>query len=328
VATLAGVSLAGINAGTYTNVVDASFAGDTVYEQSSAQGDLTVNKAPLSVTANNKEKFYGDALTGADFSGTLTGVKNNDAITASYSSTGAAANSGVNTYPIVPAINATAAVLANYEAPVLTNGTLTVKQAPITIKANDASRYYNQPNPAFSYTIVSGSFKNGDLDNGVSVVLSTTAPATAQAGSTYPITVALNGTKAGNYALTPVSGTLTISAWTNQGFFAPVDYNNTENSVKGGSTVPLKFRVFQGTQQLTSTSVVSGLKPTVTNCLTGVPIDDIEELATGGTNLRYDTTGAQYIFNWQTPKKPGTCYNVTVQMVDGSSIPIAKFLLK
>ena len=59
----------------------------------------------------------------------------------------------------------------------------------------------------------------------------------------------------------------------------------------------------------------------VTNCTTGAPINYIEELATGGTNLRYDTTGSQFIFNWQTPKKPGTCYNVTVQMVDGSSDP-------
>jgi hypothetical protein len=66
----------------------------------------------------------------------------------------------------------------------------------------------------------------------------------------------------------------------------------------------------------------------VTNCSTGLPIDAIEELATGGTSLRYDTTSAQFIFNWQTPKKPGTCYNVTVQMVDGSSIPVAKFWLK
>lgn len=33
-------------------------------------------------------------------------------------------------------------------------------------------------------------------------------------------------------------------------------------------------------------------------------------------------------FNWQTPRTPGTCYNVTVQMVDGTQIPVAKFWLK
>ena len=309
-----------------TAAYSGTSSGTPQFGASTGSLTQTVNKAPLSVTANSRDKVYGDALTGADFSGTITGIKNNDPITASYSSTGAAATSDVNTYPIVLQINATAAVLANYEAPVLNNGTLTVKKAPITIKANDVSRYYGQANN-LTYTIVSGSFKNGDLGNGVSVDLSTTATATSTFGP-YPITVALSGTKAGNYALTAQNGTLTITAWTNQGFFAPVDYSNTENSVKGGATVPLKFRVFQGTQQLTSTSIVSGLKPTVTNCLTGVPIDDIEELATGGTSLRYDTTGSQFIFNWQTPKKPGTCYNVTVQMVDGSTIPIAKFLLK
>ena len=33
-------------------------------------------------------------------------------------------------------------------------------------------------------------------------------------------------------------------------------------------------------------------------------------------------------FNWQTPRKPGNCYNVTVQMVDGTQIPVAKLWLK
>ena len=92
--------------------------------------------------------------------------------------------------------------------------------------------------------------------------------------------------------------------------------------------MPLKFRVFKGAQELTSTSVVSGLKPTVTNCQTGAPVDNIEELATGGTSLRYDSIGGQFIFNWQTPKKPGACYSVTVQMADGTLIPAAKFWLK
>ena len=30
----------------------------------------------------------------------------------------------------------------------------------------------------------------------------------------------------------------------------------------------------------------------------------------------------------QTPRKPGNCYNVTVQMVDGTQIPVAKLSLK
>ena len=162
----------------------------------------------------------------------------------------------------------------------------------------------------------------------MSVNPSTTATATSQAGTTHDITVALGGAKSGNYSLIAQNGTLTILGWTNKGFFSPVDSGTTQNTVKNGSTVPLKFRVFKDTQQLTSTSVVSGLKPTLTDCNSGAPIDNIEELATGGTSLRYDATGGQFIFNWQTPKKPGACYNVSVRMVDGTSIPVAKFWLK
>lgn len=37
-------------------------------------------------------------------------------------------------------------------------------------------------------------------------------------------------------------------------------------------------------------------------------------------SLRYDTTGRQFIFNWQTPKQAGACYRITVETQDGSKI--------
>ena len=40
----------------------------------------------------------------------------------------------------------------------------------------------------------------------------------------------------------------------------------------------------------------------------------------GGTSLRYDTSGGQFIYNWQTPRRVGACYLVTVSMIDGSSL--------
>ena len=60
VATLTGVSLAGIGAGTDTGYVGASFAGDPNDVASSGSGDLDVAQAPLSVTANPASKTYGD----------------------------------------------------------------------------------------------------------------------------------------------------------------------------------------------------------------------------------------------------------------------------
>jgi hypothetical protein len=83
--------------------------------------------------------------------------------------------------------------------------------------------------------------------------------------------------------------------------------------------------VFAGLTELTDVSVVSTLAKQVT-CNPGTE-DTIEVTATGGTSLRYDTTGRQFIFNWQTPKLPGKCYVVTVTTQDGSSL-VANFKLK
>jgi hypothetical protein len=52
-ATLSGVSLAGLNAGTYPTGVGANFAGDASYGPSSAGNTLIISQAPLTVTASS-----------------------------------------------------------------------------------------------------------------------------------------------------------------------------------------------------------------------------------------------------------------------------------
>jgi len=119
----------------------------------------------------------------------------------------------------------------------------------------------------------------------------------------------------------------TVLAWTLYGFYQPVDMGGVWNTVKNGATVPLKFEVFAGSTELIDPSIVNQpLKATQTPCSGGLT-DEIELLATGGTSLRYDAVGGQFIYNWQTPKKPGYCYVVTVTTADGSSIS-ANFKLK
>lgn len=121
--------------------------------------------------------------------------------------------------------------------------------------------------------------------------------------------------------------TYTVLPWTLQGFHAPVDKGSTVNTVKGGSTVPMKFEVFAGATELTSTSAVSKFTATKVSCSTTAPLDEIEVVTSGSTALRYDSTGGQFIQNWQTPKTPGTCYQTTVTTEDGSKIS-ALFQLK
>lgn len=124
------------------------------------------------------------------------------------------------------------------------------------------------------------------------------------------------------------SHTYTVMGWTINGFYQPVDMSGIWNTVRNGSTVPLKFEVFAGATELTNTSIVSGFTVKGVSCPTGLVTDDIELTTTGGTNLRYDVTGGQFIQNWQTPKgKAGSCYLVTMTTQDGGSIS-AKFQLK
>lgn len=71
---------------------------------------------------------------------------------------------------------------------------------------------------------------------------------------------------------------------------------------------------------MTSTSVVvTPLTAFRVTCSGGVE-DAIEVTATGGTALRYDSTGGQFTYNWQTPKGAGSCYTVTVTLVGGQTI--------
>jgi hypothetical protein len=118
-----------------------------------------------------------------------------------------------------------------------------------------------------------------------------------------------------------------VKAWELYGFYRPVDMDGVYNSVKGGSTVPLKFNVYAGPTELTSTSVIQSFVTKQVLCEVGTEVDDVEFTTTGGTSLRYDTTGGQFVQNWQTPKKAGTCHRVAMTTQDGSTL-VAYFKLK
>ena len=121
--------------------------------------------------------------------------------------------------------------------------------------------------------------------------------------------------------------TVVVLAWTIKGFYQPVDMNGVYNTVKGGSTVPLKFEIFAGPTELTDIANVRGLTYAETMCNANVVTDEIELVATGGTSLRYDAASGQFIYNWKTPKAAGKCYRVTLTLMDGSSL-VAYFKLK
>jgi hypothetical protein len=156
---------------------------------------------------------------------------------------------------------------------------------------------------------------------------SVTVTCTPASGSTFPIGISTVNCSAKDAAGNEAKGSFTVRvAYQLKGFYEPADPSPLApttivwNTVKGGSTVPLKFEVFAGSTELTSTSIiVQPLNATKINCTTGTE-DVVEEAAaTGNTALRYDTTAGQFIYNWQTPKQPGACYRVAVTASGGSS---------
>jgi hypothetical protein len=122
---------------------------------------------------------------------------------------------------------------------------------------------------------------------------------------------------AGN--VTTAQRTYTVRNLTYSGFFAPVD-KGIHNTIKGGNTVPLKFRVFDEGVEQTATSVVSGFSAKQSSCSGAVAEDAVEEFSTNATGLRYDATAGHFIQNWKTPAKAGLCYQVSVTLIDGTSI--------
>jgi hypothetical protein len=100
------------------------------------------------------------------------------------------------------------------------------------------------------------------------------------------------------------------------------------NTVKGGQTVPLKFNIFAGNVEKTGADTFTNLTTafqyaqmkTCTDAADSDPVD-YTTTATGSTTLRYDPTGMQWIYNWQTPKVNSTaCYRTWVTFADGSTL--------
>jgi hypothetical protein len=94
------------------------------------------------------------------------------------------------------------------------------------------------------------------------------------------------------------------------------------NTVKNGSTVPVKWKLQNAIgNDVTDVNTVAVPWPkrqqiSCTEVATNLT-DEIETTATGGTSLRYDFTSAQFIYNWQTPKQPNTCWRLDVKFIDG-----------
>jgi len=123
---------------------------------------------------------------------------------------------------------------------------------------------------------------------------------------------------AGNSATATLS--YTVLAWTINGFYQPIDMNGVENVAKAGKVIPVKYSLYAGVTELTSTDTFYSLKWIGTNTCSKAPSTDaIEEYVdTGSTDLRYDPIAHQFIRNIKVPAIG--CYNLVLTTDDGSFI--------
>ena len=186
------------------------YAGDEHY-LGTTSNTITQNvaQAPLIVTPDNQTKTYGSEC--GDFTGTVAGIQNADAITAGYSSSGSAATASVSggPYVITATLDDPDGKLGNY-AVTLKQGLLTVNPAPLIVTPDNQTKTYGSEFTAFTGTVAG--IQNGDaITAGCS---SSGSAATASvSGGPYAIAATLNDPdgKLGDYSVTFNQGSLTVN---------------------------------------------------------------------------------------------------------------------
>lgn len=202
VATLSGDVLTIVGAG--STDIAASQLGDANYNPaSSVVRTLVVEKAVLSVSADDKSKIYGasNPTFTINYSGFVNG-DNEQAITPPVVTTSTTLGSDAGTY----AITLSGGSSSNYTF-TLNNGTFTIQKALLTVTVSDGTRVYGAPNPvpAISY---SGFVLGEDASViDVSPVVSTSADLNSDVGNYALI---LTGGSDNNYNLDLHPGTLTV----------------------------------------------------------------------------------------------------------------------
>ncbi|ALT78327.1 MBG domain-containing protein [Paucibacter sp. KCTC 42545] len=195
------------NAGVYTGLsVTILKSGFTVAASGNTAGSFSIAKAPLTVTANNSNKVYGNAVPalGGVISGFVNGENAGTAAgfagQASYTSS-AGSNTGVGTVAITA--GAGSLVADNYEFSNVVNGTLTITPRPITVTANAQTKVYGNVDPTLSYAVTSGNLVGDDKLSG--------ALSRAPGSNVGSYRIDASALANGNYLVTANNGTLSIT---------------------------------------------------------------------------------------------------------------------
>ena len=184
--------------GTYA--VSCTYAATDNYEAASASATITIDKAVATVTAGGGTKVYGTA--DPTFTPSSTGFLPADGITVTQT----ARDAGETVGSYATHATATGTALDNY-AVTFTNGSLSITPAALMVTANSYTRSYLAADP-----LLTGTLTGVVAGDGITATYSSAGTGSQVPGvyPTVPTLVDPNSTL-GNYAVTSVNGTLTIT---------------------------------------------------------------------------------------------------------------------
>ncbi|MCK1516521.1 filamentous hemagglutinin N-terminal domain-containing protein [Bradyrhizobium sp. 190] len=188
------------NVGTY-GIGQGTLTASGNYALNYTSANLTVTPRSITVTADAKNRAYGDANPALTYQVGGAGLVNGDTLSGALA-TSATTASNVGVYGITQGTLAS----SNYAISSFTGANLTVTQRAITVTADAKSRAYGDTNPALTYQVSGAGLVNGDSLSGALVTSATTA---SNVG-TYGIGQGTL-TVSGNYALNYTSNNLTVT---------------------------------------------------------------------------------------------------------------------
>ncbi|MBO4561067.1 MAG: hypothetical protein J5705_03745 [Bacteroidaceae bacterium] len=201
--TLSTTATATSGVGEYEIIADGALSQN--YSINVVNGTLTITKAPLTITAVDATKVYGE--DNPEFAYTVEGFINNDDASCFIDNvkynTEAGKTSGVGEYALVPY----GASAANYEIEYV-EGLFTITKAPLTITVKGAMVSYGYDLSNYTFQFGYEGFVNGDTEESLTVKPQVDLNTVGTEVGTYTLTA--YGAESDNYEITYVDGTLSI----------------------------------------------------------------------------------------------------------------------
>jgi subtilisin-like proprotein convertase family protein len=308
-----------LNAGSNQTISVTFTPNDTnSFSPVTASVAINVSQAPLTITANDANKIYGDALPvlTASYSGFVNGDTTSNLTVQETLTTSASAASNVGTYTITTS----GATSPNYTI-MHNTGTLTVNPAALVITAQNKSKVYGDVLPTF--TAGYAGFVNGDDMTSLTsqAILATGATASSPVGI-YPITA--NGAVDANYNISYAAGTLTVTP-------AAITVTADNKSKTYGAALPALTATYTGFVLNQSTNDLAGLATLSTTASSTSDVGTYPITASGATSPNYafsyvggtltitQSLSSGVVASSANPALPGT--NVTFTMTISAGAP-------